>query len=94
MTKKHFIALADTIQEHNQLECQSILSASGRHKFDSLHIETLASFCQSQNSQFNRERWLGYIAGTCGSNGGTIKPPSKPRYITPERKLARRLEGK
>ena len=32
----------------------------------------LADFCQSQNSNFNRERWLGYIAGTNGPNGGTL----------------------
>jgi hypothetical protein len=34
---------------------------------------TLAEFCRDQNGRFNRERWLGYIAGTNGKNGGAIK---------------------
>jgi hypothetical protein len=33
-------------------------------------INHLADFCQSQNPNFNRDRWLGYIAGTNGKNGG------------------------
>ena len=36
-------------------------------------IETLARFCQSQNGNFNRARWFGYINGTCGKNGGAVK---------------------
>lgn len=82
MTKKHFIALADAIIAYDPAN------------FVPLQLKMLADFCAAQNSRFNRDRWLAYIAGTCGPNGGTIKPPRKPRYITPERKLARRLEGK
>ena len=33
----------------------------------------LADFCAAQNPAFNRERWLAYIAGDCGSNGGKRK---------------------
>jgi len=36
-------------------------------------IDALADFCQSQNSRFNHERWIGYINGKCGPNGGTVK---------------------
>lgn len=82
MTKKHFIALADRINETKDIV-----------KFSTFHLGVLADFCKSQNPHFNEERWLSYIAGECGPNGGTIKPPRKPRYVTPERKLARRLEG-
>ena len=59
MSKKHFIQLADAIR------------ASG--KFTEEQIRTLADFCASQNSMFKRERWLDYIAGACGPNGGKVK---------------------
>jgi hypothetical protein len=57
MSKKHFIALADTIKT----------SAS---TYTSDQIGELANFCQSQNRNFNRERWIAYIKGECGPNGG------------------------
>ena len=61
MKKRHFIALADTIRTYN----------SGMYpKFTEEHIRTLASFCASTNPRFDRERWLSYIAGECGPNGG------------------------
>jgi len=92
MTKKHFIALADAIRQHN-LICDPYDSTFER-AFDSYQLKVLANFCASQNPRFDRERWLGYIAGTNGANGGTVKPPSQPCIMKPERKLARRLEGK
>jgi hypothetical protein len=61
MTKQHFIALADHIKSIN------------RHDFPQWIVDSLADFCQSQNPRFNRERWLGYIAGTNGKNGGAVK---------------------
>ena len=65
MTKKDFIALADTIKKHNQ--------ESGSDVFYSQQLETLADFCEQQNPQFDRERWLNYIAGTHGPGGGKVK---------------------
>lgn len=66
MTKKHFIALADYIREHNRIaQFNTALS-----KYDHGHIEGLASFCKAQNPDFNRDRWLDYVAGKCGPNGG------------------------
>jgi hypothetical protein len=32
-------------------------------------VNALADFCHSQNPNFNRSRWMGYIAGECGPNG-------------------------
>lgn len=58
MTKKHFIALADAIRRYD-------------HGFNANQLNTLADFCESQNPNFNRERWLDYIAGHCGPNGGS-----------------------
>lgn len=64
MTKKHFIALADTIKQHN---------TGPYEQFTHGQILALAYFCQSQNPNFNRERWLDYIAGKCSKSGGKVK---------------------
>jgi hypothetical protein len=63
MTKKDFIALADAIRT-------LITSDDGSSVEMAAVIETLADFCLSQNPNFKRERWLSYIAGECGPNGG------------------------
>ena len=60
MTKKHFIKLADYIADTTNY-CET---------FTPKQIEHLANFCHSQNPNFNRERWLDYVAGLCGPNGG------------------------
>ena len=36
-------------------------------------VSNLATFCQQQNPMFKRERWIGYIKGENGSNGGAVK---------------------
>jgi hypothetical protein len=70
MTKKNFIALANCIISANS-RCS--VYVQDHLRFSDNQISKLADFCQSQNPNFNRERWLSYIAGECGSNGGTIK---------------------
>jgi len=70
MTKKHFIALADSIREHNKVKRNVFGVNAERMTFNTEQIDALADFCAQQNSNFNRERWLGYIAGTNGKNGG------------------------
>ncbi len=67
MTKKHFIALADVIRKENFLT-----KVTEREPFANRAVNALADFCQSQNSNFNRERWLAYISGECGPNGGKV----------------------
>jgi hypothetical protein len=71
MTKKNFIALADAIKAHNDAK-RGVFGAQNAERmcFNAEQQDALADFCQSQNSNFNRERWLGYIAGTNGKNGG------------------------
>lgn len=68
MSKKDFIALADMIRNANQI------AADLDHEpvFSQDAIEELAAFCRSQNYNFMRDRWLDYIAGKCGKNGGKI----------------------
>ena len=68
MTKKHFIALADTIKAFNATNAGAELDEITR----GILIRHLADFCANQNPNFNRERWLGYIAGENGKNGGKV----------------------
>lgn len=68
MSKKDFIALADTIRFHNR---SAQVYGTGT-AFTQDQLDELASFCKSQNSNFMKDRWLDYIAGKCGKNGGKI----------------------
>ena len=69
MSKKDFIALADAIKEHN-----SAANHPESHMIPvpESTVNMLADFCRSQNPNFKRERWLSYIAGECGPNGGKV----------------------
>lgn len=59
MSKKHFIALADFLRER------------GLHTVITRPVvEALADFCETQDPAFMRDRWLAYVAGECGPNGG------------------------
>lgn len=68
MTKQHFIGLADAIREHNRLA-----ELNGSPKFESGHLDTLADFCKGHNSNFMRGRWMDYVHGLCGPNGGNSR---------------------
>ena len=71
MSKKHFIALADAIRKHNSKSPAQGIPLCGPIPDDA--IEMLADFLADQNPRFNRDRWLDYIAGKCGPNGGSVK---------------------
>lgn len=73
MSKKDFIALADAIRP--VLNGPVMVHETGKptRTIQGDIIETLARFCADQNPNFKRDRWLSYIAGECGPNGGTIK---------------------
>ena len=58
MTKKNFIALADTITLHQ--EAAQACNAPDS-KFTYSQIQALADFCAAQNPNFNRARWISYI---------------------------------
>jgi hypothetical protein len=60
MTKKHFIRFAQYLKDVDGY-CEP---------FTSNQIKHLADFCHEQNPRFNRERWIDYINGLCGPNGG------------------------
>lgn len=63
MSKKHFIRLADAVRNLTTLDDGETVNLSAV-------VESLADFCAEQNPAFNRSRWLAYIAGDCGPNGG------------------------
>ncbi len=63
MTKKHFIALADVLRNLSTSDDGSSVEYMGL-------VDELAVFCAQQNPRFNRERWINYITGQCGPNGG------------------------
>ena len=71
MSKKDFVALADDLADffqgfaykpHTDADCECVNVPS--------LLGMLADFCEKQNPAFKRERWLKYIAGECGPNGG------------------------
>jgi len=69
MSKQDFIALADTIRQYNAERNEGDLNSP---PFNSSQIMALEWFCAAQNPRFNRARWLDYIAGKCGPNGGKL----------------------
>ena len=76
MSKKDFIALADVFIRTNpkglpeSLRGLFPLVSQGLEGQWETDRDTCADFCAAQNPRFNRARWLAYIAGECGPNGG------------------------
>ena len=68
MTKKNFIELANYVRAWNN-GWQGDMNG----KFSWEQIGMLADFCAAQNPSFNRQRWLAYIAGEVGQNGGKVR---------------------
>lgn len=73
MSKQDFIALADAIREHGTVIDPHSTVRITDTPFTKDQIEMLATFCKRQNYAFKKERWIDYIAGECGPNGGAIK---------------------
>lgn len=63
MTKKHFIALAEVARRIRIIENPGTANRI---------ITDLADFCAEQNPRFKRQRWLDYVEGKCGPNGGKV----------------------
>lgn len=73
MSKKDFIAMADSIREIKPRPTDPTWDyGEALLQWESFR-DAMARFCQSQNGQFKRDRWLSYIAGECGPNGGAVK---------------------
>ncbi len=63
MSKKDFIALAEVIKNYRVDDAGNAI----------VPLDELADFCAASNPNFKRDRWLGYIAGTNGKNGGKVE---------------------
>lgn len=77
MSKKHFIALAQKLRSLRpevtaKTGGPNDLYLDGRLAQWEIMRDGLANFCQAQNPNFNRERWMGYIAGENGPSGGKL----------------------
>lgn len=80
MSKKHFIALADMLRALKPNRREGVVIGMIEDNFHrgclnqwEYDMRALADFCAAQNSNFNRERWMDYIAGKCGPGGGAVK---------------------
>jgi hypothetical protein len=60
MNKKLLLALAKAIRLHNR-EADRRPTDGAIVRFNCEQIETLATFCESQNPRFKREQWLAFI---------------------------------
>lgn len=57
MTKKHFVALAAVLksQRPHGMDANTLFGSLPQWNSD---VQAMANFCQSQNAQFDRERFL------------------------------------
>ncbi len=69
MSKKDFIALADTLKAFFETNAGVEMGEMSR----GILMQHLANFCAEQNGRFMRDRWLDYVIGKCGPNGGAVK---------------------
>lgn len=69
MSKKDFIALADALRAEKP---GKNWDANKMVQWE-LDVQAVAKVCKASNSAFKEERWLGYIKGDNGPNGGAIK---------------------
>jgi hypothetical protein len=73
MSKKHFIALADALRReklrltHDDMENDYLRGRDNQWERD---VKQIADVCAASNPAFNRERWMNYVNGLCGPNGG------------------------
>jgi len=78
MIKKHFIALADALR-HRKPDKNWDPDKIVQWELD---VKAVADVCARFNEQFDRARWMDYIAGECGPCGGTIKKVHSPARFT------------
>lgn len=74
MSKKDFIAIANEIKAYT-----TRLSGTNEPPFTDAQLAVLAQAFQRCNPRFNAVRWLGYINGDYGPNGGEVKKKAEGR---------------
>jgi hypothetical protein len=68
MSKQDFIKLADALRAEKPAPNWS----ANKHVQWEQDIKAIADACASANPRFMRERWLLYVNGKCGKNGGPV----------------------
>lgn len=72
MTKKDFIAIGSVLEElHPSSLRLEEDEARGAERQWARTVERLADLFQTKNPRFMRERWLDFVHGRCGPNGGS-----------------------
>ena len=69
MSKQDFIALADALRAEKPGDNWN----PNKHVQWELDCKAIADVCARSNSRFKRDRWMLYVNGKCGQNGGPIK---------------------
>ena len=64
ITKNQIIEIADTIKDIAR-DADGLIELS-------LVVDKFADYLAAQNPNFKRERFIGYINGECGPNGGRV----------------------
>jgi hypothetical protein len=78
MSKQDFIALADGLRAEKPGENWN---PNKRVQWE-LDVKAVADVCAASNPRFKRDRWMSYVNGECGPNGGTLPKASK-RHVKP-----------
>jgi putative protein kinase ArgK-like GTPase of G3E family len=68
MSKRHFIALADALRAEKP---QPNWNPNKLAQWE-LDVKAVANVCAASNSAFKRDRWMDYVNGLCGPNGGAL----------------------
>ena len=66
MSKKHFIALADALRQTRPADHWD---ANKRVQWE-MDVRVIADVLNQSNPRFNYSRWMDYVNGLCGPNGG------------------------
>jgi hypothetical protein len=81
--KKHFVSLGAVLRDlrpnlrpNTRGYIDPVMARCQLERYTQWEYTTrvLADWCASQSATFKRDRWLQYIAGECGPNGGAVKP--------------------
>ena len=75
MSKEDSVALADTFKDafaENGFTREPGFDED-RAIYEGDVKRALVAFCKAQNPAFEEDRWLAYLAGECGPNGGKVK---------------------
>jgi hypothetical protein len=75
MSKRDFVALADALRREKPGENWN---PNKRVQWE-LDVKAIADVCAVANPRFKRERWMSYIAGECGPNGGRLRTDKAKR---------------